>query len=112
MVPLGSPHQVVLDTYLQDAASFRAALNILTGPEHAQCHAVQHDNQHANVLEPPAGCSLRAVQHISSPCLLPGALPLTQAQSAEWAFSQAWGRVEPKATVQAMTPEYGHQVAP
>lgn len=52
----------VLDTYLQDAATFGAALNILTGPEHAQCHAVQHDDQHADVLEPPAGCVLRAVQ--------------------------------------------------
>lgn len=50
------------DTYLQDAATFGAALNILTGPEHAQCHAVQHDDQHADVLEPPAGCVLRAVQ--------------------------------------------------
>lgn len=38
--------------HLQDAAALRLALDVLTGPEHAQGHAVEHDDQHADVLEP------------------------------------------------------------
>lgn len=100
-----------LDTYLQDAATFRAAFNILTRPEHAQCHAVQHDDQHANVLEPPAGCVLRAMQQTTPLCL-------SQARSLSHKHSQLSGPspkpgagFSPKSTVQT-TPEHNHQVAP
>lgn len=40
------------DPYLQDGASLRLALHILTGLEHAQGDAVQEDDQHADMLEP------------------------------------------------------------
>lgn len=57
-----SPHQsLILDSllplarhpaHLQDAAALRAALHVFTGSEHAQGHAVEHDDQHTDVLEP------------------------------------------------------------
>lgn len=52
------PHPLPLSralAHLQDAAALRAAVQVLTGPEHAQGHAVEQDDQHADMLEPRAG---------------------------------------------------------
>lgn len=63
---------------LQDATALRAALDVLAGPEHAQGHAVEHDDQHADVLEPRgAGAELRVRVAVKEPQVAPSATPQT-----------------------------------
>lgn len=57
-----SPHQpeaavevpAALGPYLEDPAAWRVAGDVLAGVEHAQCHTVEQDHQHADPLKPPA----------------------------------------------------------
>lgn len=44
-------------SYLQNLASVRVAVDVLTGMKHAQGHTVQQDHQHGRSLEPCTGSS-------------------------------------------------------
>lgn len=47
------------ESYLQDLAPLRVAVDVLAGMEHAQCHAVQQDHEHGRSLKPRGGTRLR-----------------------------------------------------